>query len=254
MQARDPQRGSDRWRSPEFWLVVALLTALMLTMLMIFMLGGTNSAEKKDFLAIVLGAFGAWIGAGAAYFFGRENLREATESMLRMRGSSPQERLTQTPIGALRPKPIPRTFKVDDTVKSALDWFQEDPERFFIVVLNSQDKLQNVVHEEAIYRFLYDSQRSPSDGSSLADLGTVISFINNKAEEVKDDKPDASKAICSLVNAAVVLEDRQTAFVANEAMEREKRFVTIVVNAQNMPIGYITTADIRRFILSSENR
>jgi len=87
-----------------------------------------------------------------------------------------------------------------------------------------------------------------------AGLGTVISFINNKAEEVKNDKPDASKAICSLVNAAVVLEDRQTAFVANEAMEREKRFVTIVVNVQNMPIGYITTADIRRFILSSENR
>ena len=182
MRAQDPQRGSDRWRSPEFWLVVALLTALMLAMLMIFMLGGNSSAEKKDFLAIVLGAFGAWIGAGAAYFFGRENLREAKGSMLRMRGSSPQERLTQTPIGALRPKPIPRTFKVDDTLKSALDWFQEDPERFFIVVLNSQDKLQNVVHEEAIYRFLYDSQLSPSDGSSSSDLGTVISFINQKAE------------------------------------------------------------------------
>jgi hypothetical protein len=31
-------------------------------------------------LSALLGAFGAWIGAGAAYFFGKENLRESSRS------------------------------------------------------------------------------------------------------------------------------------------------------------------------------
>jgi hypothetical protein len=255
MQARDPQRSSDRWKSPEFWLVVALLVALMLAMLMIFQLGEAD--EKKDFLAIVLGAFGAWIGAGAAYFFGRENMREATESMLRMRGVTPQERLTQTAIVDLRPKPIPQTFKVSDAVETALNWFEVDPERFFIVVLNNDSKLQNVVHEEALYRYLYklyETQTPPPANPLLENLGTVIEVITRDAEKLKSDKPEASRALNGLVNAAVVLQDRQTAFVANETMERERKFVTIVVNSQSMPIGYITTADIRRFVLSAENR
>jgi hypothetical protein len=38
---------------------------------------------RKDVLSIILTAFGAWVGAGAAYFFGRESLRDAN-TLLRM--------------------------------------------------------------------------------------------------------------------------------------------------------------------------
>ena len=174
-----------------------------------------------------------------------------------MRGVTPQERLTQTAIVDLRPKPIPQTFKVSDAVETALNWFEVDPERFFIVVLNKDNKLQNVVHEEALYRYLYklyETQTPPPANPLLENLGTVIDVITRDAEKLKSDKPEASRSLNALVNAAVVLQDRQTAFVANETMERERKFVTIVVNSQSMPIGYITTADIRRFVLSAENR
>jgi hypothetical protein len=72
------------WKSPEFVLVAILVGALLLVIGMIFAFTRGTTAEvvasRKDLLAIILGAFGAWIGAGAAYFFGRENLRTATES------------------------------------------------------------------------------------------------------------------------------------------------------------------------------
>ena len=46
-------------------------------------------AYRKDVLSIIITAFGAWVGAGAAYFFGRENLRVAMDGLLAMRDESP---------------------------------------------------------------------------------------------------------------------------------------------------------------------
>jgi hypothetical protein len=48
-------------------------------------------------LSVLVGAFGAWIGAGAAYFFGKENLKESsrsTESAMRIQ----QEFLRRPPL------------------------------------------------------------------------------------------------------------------------------------------------------------
>lgn len=39
---------------------------------------------RQSILATIIMAFGAWIGAGVSFFFGRENLREATPKMLQM--------------------------------------------------------------------------------------------------------------------------------------------------------------------------
>src|SRR5437016_4482567 len=47
---------------------------------------------RKDILSILLTAFGAWIGAGAAYFFGRESLREAASSLLKAQGITAADR------------------------------------------------------------------------------------------------------------------------------------------------------------------
>ena len=37
---------------------------------------------RMSLLTLIVTVFGAWVGAGAAYFFGRENLKEAADSML----------------------------------------------------------------------------------------------------------------------------------------------------------------------------
>lgn len=261
--AQQRDRGSSPLMSAEFILVVVLVVALLLTMLMIFVFAsGSDTAaiqtSRKDLLAIILGAFGAWIGAGAAYFFGRENLRAATDSMLRMRGTSPQERLTQTTLRDLKPRPLPRTFKETDSIGTVLDWFEEDVQRFFAVAVSDQGRVVAAVDEEAVYRFL-KAQMAPAAGAaskSYADvrdlqLKDVIAHIKSEAARLEaDNKHDEAKSLQALIDAAVTLEEGQTAFVANETMERARKFVTIVVDGKKAPIGYITTADIRRILLA----
>lgn len=261
--AQQHDRGSP-FMSAEFVLVVVLVFALLLTMLMIFVFAtGSDTAaiqtSRKDLLAIILGAFGAWIGAGAAYFFGRENLRAATDSMLRMRGISPQERLMQTTLRDLKPRPLPRTFKETDSIGTVLDWFEEDVARFFGVVVNDAGRVVAAVDEEAVYRYLKAQMASTAGaaaGKSYADvrgqpLKDVVDHIKGEVSKLEAaNKPDAAKSLQALIDAAVTLEEGQTAFVANETMERARKFVTIVVDSKKAPIGYITTADIRRILLA----
>ncbi len=87
----------------EFWLVVAMLIALFL--LIIALLAFTyflrSDSAVLDFskvaLSILVGAFGAWIGAGAAYFFGKENLAESSAST---------EEALRIALGVSKPKRI----------------------------------------------------------------------------------------------------------------------------------------------------
>lgn len=58
---------------------------------------------RRTILTVIITAFGAWVGAGAAYFFGRENLRVASESLLDMREPSAKEIMNQLTIKDLLP-------------------------------------------------------------------------------------------------------------------------------------------------------
>lgn len=252
------QGRGNPFTSIEFVLVLTLVVALLIAMLMIFLfVNGSDAAAvqtgRKDFLAIILGAFGAWIGAGAAYFFGRENLNAATESMLRMRGVSPRERLIQTSLRDMKPKAIPKTFVAGDKVGDVLTWFDEDEERFFAVMLDAQGRVDKTVDKEALQRFLRDKINPESPGMMKyedvvnARLEAVIEHIERKA---KDLNKREAMSMMALIDAAVVMEEEQTAYFANETMEKEKKFVTIVVDAKGALLGYVTTSDIRRFLLS----
>ena len=65
-----------------FFLVVAVLHMSVVPVATNQSLNATQVTQildfRKNILAIIITAFGAWIGAGAAYFFGRENQREAS--------------------------------------------------------------------------------------------------------------------------------------------------------------------------------
>lgn len=75
-------------------IMLSLLTGLVVMavlMPLVFIICSKDSqtltAVSKDLtdyakwtIAVLLGAFGAWIGAGAAYFFGKENLAESSRS------------------------------------------------------------------------------------------------------------------------------------------------------------------------------
>ena len=101
------REGIRQWVTPEFLLVVVMLIALVLLVVGVLWIPvdppdcDTTTTfmdvlnYRKSILAVIVTAFGAWVGAGAAYFFGRENLREASASLLAMREPSAKDRLRQ---------------------------------------------------------------------------------------------------------------------------------------------------------------
>lgn len=238
-------------RSAEFILVAILVLALLLAMLMIFVFvtSGTDAAaiqtNRKDMLAIILGAFGAWIGAGAAYFFGRENMRAATDAMLKMRGLTPQERLAQAALRDLKPKSLHIIFHKTDPLSKLKTFFEEDPARFFAAVVNEHGEIDNAVDEEALYRFRCEKQPDMEKET----IQSLYDYIKEEAAKFKDNRT-AARDMLSLISLAVVLNETRSALAANEAMEQEHKFITIVTDNKSNPTGYITTSDIRRYVLT----
>lgn len=128
---------SSRRTTPEFWLVVTMLGVLSLLVWIIlsFDVGLPSNIDgqptagqildyRKGILTIIITAFGAWVGAGAAYFFGRENLREAANSLLKIH-YSPAERLKQMTVQNLPRTKIDWAVKTDTSVKEVLKRINE---------------------------------------------------------------------------------------------------------------------------------
>lgn len=84
----------------EYYLAISMLIALVILVIIVLYvpLSGNDTLEfRRTSLTLIVTAFSAWIGAGAAYFFGKENLRVATESLTSVI-TPPKERLAQTPV------------------------------------------------------------------------------------------------------------------------------------------------------------
>lgn len=277
MRSRSPRESSSASRKQEFFLVVIMLSVLVIVITLIFSwtrnlptititkdnvttttidkeLMTDVFSHRKDLIAILLGAFGAWIGAGAAYFFGRENLREATSSILKMKAATPAEILMQTTVGDLKPKPLERTFTFDDEtdkkVSEILGWLEKDPERFFAAIVDKEGKVRNVVSEEAIYRFL-KVKAEKGDGNldlSKYSIDEVIKFFEDQAGF------RSSKALKKLIDAASRVNENGSCALADEKMAEEQKTVAIVVNDKNVPLGYITSAEIWKFVSSRTSK
>jgi hypothetical protein len=202
--------------------------------------------RRKDFLAILLTAFGAWVGAGAAYFFGRENLRVAANSLLRMqRQTSGADRLRTTTINQVPPIPLSWIAQKTDTLGKAYDWLKEDTKRWFIPIVDENGALIFVLKGEALYHYYIDmieaEQTSPpSPFTPVRDilLSQVIEDINT------NDRYSLYRHVYVTVNMNMSVE------TANELMDRQGIFLAIIVDEHRKPTHYITTTEVRKLLLS----
>jgi hypothetical protein len=195
---------------------------------------------RKDILSIILTAFGAWVGAGAAYFFGRENLREAAQSLLAMREPTSRQQLEQTPVREIPPRPIDWKVKTDDTVQTVVDKLKDDPSVWYVTITDGTGKLKTVVHEEAIWRFT-DSKLEA--GTAYVDVmklkvSDVLDFINANA--------DLKKRV-SDIYVAVTLD--QSVASAYDILMEKGLYLGIISNEKGEPIQFITTGDVRRVLV-----
>lgn len=171
----DAEQASKESSAWSYHLVVIMLFILAgLVVLIIFMpvifewmwRGPQDSREyaqaiteySKWALSVLLGAFGAWIGAGAAYFFGKENLKESsrsTESALKIQRDSfqrpgPVERIKDMALTAMNPNfyfyPDTMTSEVADKLKKAFRGYW-----FVPMVEKDKGTLKDVIHAQVFW-------------------------------------------------------------------------------------------------------
>lgn len=239
------------WKTPEFILVVIMLVALIILVFVVLVVPVAIPAKdtttkvtdlldyRKSILAVIITAFGAWVGAGAAYFFGRENLREAASSLLAMREPSPKERLRRTPIREIPPRQLDWVVKTSDQLETVMDKLKAEPERWFIPIVKDDGTLDTVIHEEAIWRFV---DKEFEAGTAYADIlkkkvSDVVAYIKAtpRLEWVEG------------IYVAVTLD--KSAGDAHEEMQNKGVNLAIVTDERGKPTHFVTTGDVRRVLL-----
>lgn len=255
----------------EFWLVVGMLVALLILLCVLLSqsLPSPNAelvklmteegkkmvtmkditdyndrmlAHRKDVLSIIITAFGAWVGAGAAYFFGRENLQVAANSLLAMRDLSPKDRLRRTSIKQIPPTPIDWTVKKATKLSEVKDALIQKPERWFIPVVKDDGTLETVVNEEAVWRYLNDKLPAADASDNVkksftdATIDDLLKYIDSTEALKRFDKIHAVVAMETNVAAATELMDSRHVFLA-------------IVAAEGKPTHFFTTSEVRKLLL-----
>ncbi|MBU7046890.1 MAG: CBS domain-containing protein [Theionarchaea archaeon] len=227
------------WKTPEFCLVVVMLFVLtVLVFLVLWMPMGTASAEdvleyRRNILTIIITAFGAWVGAGAAYFFGHENLRAATTNILRMQELSTRERLHLTIIREIPPRVIDWKVKTDRKVEEVLERLREKHDRWFLPIVGEDGTLETVLHEEAVWRYAIEKKNSYKQD----DISKVLDFVKENPE------------LGGLKDISVKVTMNDSVAHANELMQNRNVCLALVVDEKEKPTHYVTTGDVRRVLL-----
>jgi hypothetical protein len=195
---------------------------------------------RKTLLSIVVTAFGAWVGAGAAYYFGRENLAEASRSLLAMKEPSAQERVRNTPIRLIPPRSLDWKVKTSDELKSVIDKLKAEPKKWFIPIIKNDGTLENVIHEEAVWRLVDkdSANKTPYDEIMNKKVSDVLTFL-------KDNKLERLMGIYVPINLD------KNAGEANELMKTKDVSLAIIVDETGKPTHYVDTGDVRRLLLQA---
>lgn len=232
----------------EFWLVVVMLIALVILVVAVLFWPITpftpqptgREAAFKDILeyrtnilAVIVTAFGAWVGAGAAYFFGRENLRVAADSLLAMREVSPRERLRRTSIKQIPPTTIDWMVKRDTLITEVREKLLKEPSRWFIPIVKADGSLETVINEEAAWRFLLE--KTPPPETKVEEL---LAYI--------EATPDLKR----FNQIHVVVTMKTTVGAANDLMDSRHVFLAIV-ETDGKPTHFFTTSEVRKLLLQS---
>jgi hypothetical protein len=241
----------------EFWLVVVMLGVLTVLVGVVFFvraswlgIGGDTNPEliltwRKDVLAIIITAFGAWIGAGAAYFFGRENLRVAADSLLAMRGLSGKERLRRVPIKQIPPTPIDWTVKRTTPLSEVKDALTEKPERWFVPVIKEDETLDTVVNEEGVWRFLIDKLPA-ADATEEEKTAYANATVEDLLKYIEE-----TETLTRFSNIHAITSMETNVGAANDLMDSRHVFLAIVT-ADGKPTHFFTTSEVRKLLLKEE--
>ncbi|MDD1701576.1 MAG: hypothetical protein LUQ31_01175 [Methanoregula sp.] len=237
-------------KRPEFTLVLAMLLSLVVLVVIILSipLGNitpvynqtdTRSLDailkwRLDILSLIITAFGAWVGAGAAYFFGKENLKTTTDSLMAAI-ESPKTKLQKIKIQDLPPHKLTKTFLKSDKFEDLYKYFIENTDAWFIPIVDEDKRLKTVINEEGVYRYKLDNEQVKTETT------TIEEFLNYVKKDQKIKK--VTDQFWS------ELKSDNTLATADEIMSLKNTRIGIITDSAGIPTQFITTGDIRRFLL-----
>lgn len=209
---------------------------------------------KKEIAALLIAAFGPWIAAGAAYFFGRENLRDAYQNMRDRTPMSVEEILRSLLVKNLPPE-APR-YIVDPSTKYAevKAKLMDEEVIWFFTYVDKDGKYVATIHEEAVYRYAADrskydefaTEEKAEDALTIEDILCRVAAAQNKVENGSKDL-----GIIKSLDKAVKLTPDLSLYAASEIMDEKDKFVGVVLDEAGKPIGYVTTSGLRRKLMES---
>jgi hypothetical protein len=224
-----------------FWLVVimlGILSALVILLVVIVLINSANDKiieYSKWVLTTLVGTFGAWIGAGAAYFFGKESLVES--------GASTEAAMTiqqDTLQGAAGPKYIRELAltDVDDTFKFKSSDEKKDViakldlpqyKGYWWVPVFDQGVLKDIIHA----RVFWDDDFKVDDS-----ISKIVNAIENSKEKNAKFGALHDKSFFVMANRDAEVADML------DKMKKSGATVGIIVNNEGKPISCFTKQDL----------
>jgi len=259
------QRSTRGFWTPEFVLVCVMLFVLVALVLIVLRVpigpvqgadaNGASTREaptfaemadyRKSMLNVIVTVFGAWVGAGAAYFFGRENLKEAADSLLAMRQPSAREQLYETLVREIPPKILDWRVKVSDSLQPVVEKLEQNPTYWFITVVKEDGTLETVLEAHGLWRFI-NKQLRPEEGEDKSLKEARVEVLNEKVSEVLNaPEVDAFK------DRHVTAKLDESAGKVHEQMAKERVTVALIVDEKGKPTHFFTTADVKNLLLQT---
>ncbi len=170
------------------WMLSSLTVLVILLILFPVVMFGCFGADldkysnlidySKWVLTALLAAFGAWIGAGAAYFFGRENLRLSSESTEKALMIQRGDRRDNATIRDIKPTPLDPdfTFSIDSKFIDVWKKLETYVNYWFVPVIKN-DELKDIIHTETFRRYYWKIYQN--DRKGVHTVNNVIEFIES---------------------------------------------------------------------------
>ncbi len=239
----------------EFWLVIILLGTFAGLLILLFILPilaadpGKIIEFNKWVIPALLGAFGAWIGAGAAYFFGTESLKESSRSTQLVLDSL-KTNVEKYIIEDIHPMAMDPNFRFfpESCVQKVLDGLDENPEYWFVPILKD-GKIKDVIHLEAFWRYKGDHTKEVLEKAKVNNVIKYIeSELEDKKEKLKEELKEKLKEKLHDFHIIAKLTDKIT--VTLERMKTENATVGIICDESGKPTHCISRKDLRSFLLN----
>jgi hypothetical protein len=249
---KEKERRQDKRR--EFLLVISMLGAL--TVLLGFMValplciakGSDNTCNEKliDYskwiITALLAAFGAWIGAGAAYFFGSSNLRESSDSTQKALDS--QQKYFKKSRGAIFIKDINLTamntnflFHLKKKAKEVTDKLGKLIGYWFVPVVDPESGiLKDIIHSRVFWSNEVKETDVIEDIITRMDEKDLIKFKNLHGD-----------AFYSKVNLNDTIKE------VYKSMKDRNTTVAIVIDEKGKPSHCLTWTDLASLMQMQEN-